>query len=160
MIEERQRVFTIIYLALVSSLGIYGFLAFQVFAKQPGAGALEPIFAYALMGMGVMVMLTIPFLRRMMMPPTREANSLSEALPPPGAAVSQAFARLFTASIITWALCESIAIFGLVLVVMSHDPRYYAGFAGVSLLNFIVYRPSGELLRSVARAAASDSAAS
>jgi hypothetical protein len=48
---------------------------------------------------------------------------------------------LFTTSIISWALCESVAIYGLVLRVLTGDIALFYPFAGVSVALFILFRP-------------------
>ena len=53
----------------------------------------------------------------------------------------------------SWALCESIAIYGLVLTFLSFQWKYFLGFAAVSLASFLIYRPRRELLVGAARAA-------
>jgi len=145
---------SLIYLALVGTLGVYGLAAYQMLAKARRAADMPMVLAYALMAVAVVeTILVIPLLRRMFLPPTREAASLDDRAPT-GEAVTAALARLSVAQIITWAMCESIALYGFVLVVMSHDLRYYFGFAALSLLNFLIYRPSEALSLGVARAAA------
>ncbi len=143
-----------IHLALVGSLGIYGLLAFQVLAKNAHSMHMPMLFAYALGAVAVIeIFVVIPFLRKMFYPPTRPAASLDDrALT--GEAVTAALARLSVAQIIVWAMCESIAIYGVVLVELSGDARYYLGFGLASLLSLLWYRPSDELSLGVARAAA------
>ena len=41
----------------------------------------------------------------------------------------------------SWALCESVAIFGLIATVMLKQPVYYIGFAAVALVFLVLYRP-------------------
>lgn len=53
-------------------------------------------------------------------------------------AVSQAY---FTTSVITWALCESIVIYGFILAFFSNDVLYYVPFASVGIIMMIVFRP-------------------
>jgi uncharacterized membrane protein YuzA (DUF378 family) len=153
-LAQRQQVFWMIYGALLMCIGMYGFIAYSVFAKQTGAGTLSPAMLYALVGVALVEMLiVIPLMRGKLLPPRKEATSLDEPALSDGN-FSAAIGQLYVAQIVTWALCESIALFGLVLVVVSHDPRYFLGFAVVAVANFILYRPSVELMRSVARAAA------
>ncbi|QDG49402.1 hypothetical protein FIV42_01210 [Persicimonas caeni] len=46
-----------------------------------------------------------------------------------------------TASILSWAFCEAIAIYGFVLGVMTYDPTYYLYFAPPAVLLFLLLRP-------------------
>jgi len=153
-LEQRFSSIRIIYLALIASLGLYGFVAYEN-ASRMAPHALEPTFLYALIGVAAMEMVGIVFLRRMMLPPMQAARSLDDRVALEGVAASSAVGKYFTTSIISWALCESIAIYGLVLVFLSGDFRYYAPFAGVSLLNFLFYRPSIDDLQAAVRSARS-----
>jgi len=49
--------------------------------------------------------------------------------------------RLLTASIVVYALCESVVIYGLVLYVLCGDPSDFYLFMGISLLYFAVSFP-------------------
>jgi hypothetical protein len=53
-------------------------------------------------------------------------------------AVGQAY---FTACILSWALCESIAIYGFVLAFLSGDVIYYIPFAAIGASLMVVFRP-------------------
>ena len=149
MIEQRAFTLRILYFALLMSTCIYGAIAFVV-CKEPLR--LEMMIAYALGGCALVIMGIIPVLRGRVMPPMREAHSLDEKVAETDA-VSAALQKYFTACIVSWALCESIAIFGLVLSFLSGEPKYFVPFGALSLVNFAIYRPSREQLLSVARAA-------
>jgi hypothetical protein len=149
MIEQRILTLRILHFALLMSVGMYAFVLWQVHPPQNPLPA-PILYAFGVVALGIMVM--IPVLRGKLLPPMREAHSLDEKLPE-GPQVSGALAKLFAASIVSWAMCESIAIFGLMASFMSGDLKYFFAFAGVSLVNFVIYRPSREQLLSVARAA-------
>lgn len=153
-LEQRFFAIRIIYLALVLTLGVYGFVAYQNVTRA-SPHALDPTLLYALIGVAVMEMVGLPFLRRMLLPPMAPPRSLDDKVAIEGAVANTAFAKYFTTNMITWAICESIAMYGLVLVFMSGDVRYYGPFACVALLNFLVYRPSLDDLQAVVRAAKS-----
>jgi F0F1-type ATP synthase membrane subunit c/vacuolar-type H+-ATPase subunit K len=151
MDNKRQ---SMIHLALIGMLGVYGLVAFLVLAKSARPTHMPTLFAYALSAVAAFeIIVVIPFLRRMFYPPTRPPTSLDDRAPTCDA-VSGALARLSSAQIVVWAMCESIAIYGVVLVSLSHDTRYYLGFGLASLVNLLWYRPSDELALGVARAAA------
>jgi len=57
---------------------------------------------------------------------------------------SQARGTYFTMLIVTWALLESIAIYGLTLAMLAQDPLYTLPFAGFSLLTFLAFPPRWE----------------
>jgi hypothetical protein len=151
VIDASYRTLMILHLALMMSLGVYFFVLYTVVQNNPPA-PLEPVMFYALTAVAVMIMLMIPVLRGKLLPPMREAASLDETVPQ-NDATQQAVARVLTTSLLSWALCESIATFGLMLSFMSRDLKYFYGFAAVSLVNFAIYRPNKELLLGAARAA-------
>jgi hypothetical protein len=153
MIAAMTQMQLMIYGALLVSQLVYGYLAFKVFAVQPGRGSMPDALPYVLIAVAASeLLIAIPVLRKRLMPARRDAKAIDEPIPD-SPAVGGVLGRLFVAQIVTWGMCESIAILGLVLVITSHDPRYYLGFAGASVVGFVVYRPSGELVRAVARAA-------
>jgi F0F1-type ATP synthase membrane subunit c/vacuolar-type H+-ATPase subunit K len=152
MIEQSQRTMTILFFALMASVGMYGFILLQVTQGQTPKEIDPPAFLYALIVVALAQMAFIPVLRRIMLPPMREARSLDEPVPE-GGKVQQALQKLQTASIVSWALCESIAIYGLLLAFLSFQMKYFFPFAAVSLVNFLIYRPRREQLLGAARAA-------
>jgi F0F1-type ATP synthase membrane subunit c/vacuolar-type H+-ATPase subunit K len=150
--DARHRTMMILHLALMGSVGIYAFILFQVTQGQPPRELDPPVMLYALAGVALAMMAVIPVLRSKMLPPIREAKSLDEPVPE-DEKVQAAVAKLFTASIVTWALCESIAIYGLVLAFLSFQMKYFFAFAAASLVNFLIYRPRKEQLLGAARSA-------
>jgi len=129
-----------IYLALLASLAIYGGIAFQVAAsaetvsaKSGTAASPESVrlllISFALVS-GIMTVFVIPLLRRLVLPAPGSGLDLDKVL-----------GKLQTASIATWALAESIGIYGLILAFLSRDPLYYIGFAALAAVNFALYPP-------------------
>ena len=53
-----------------------------------------------------------------------------------------ALARFRSSSVIAWALCESVAVIGLVLSIGTGDPRYVTGLAAASLVLLAYHVPS------------------
>jgi hypothetical protein len=143
-----------LYLALLAALPAYGAFAWVKTAMDtPRPGEAMP-FLPALIVVAAMEMVVIlPFLRRRMMPPRREATSLGgEGAAIEGSAMA-ATQRYFTVQVLSWAMCESVALYGLVLSFLTARPIYYAGFAVASTLCFALYRPSAAVLDEVVRAA-------
>ena len=62
--------------------------------------------------------------------------------------------RYLTATIVSAALSESIAIFGLVLTMVTRDTWYVLGLGALGLVNLLLYRPTAETLRNLLRAQA------
>ncbi|MGC9327131.1 MAG: hypothetical protein ACP5I1_05835 [Candidatus Hinthialibacter sp.] len=54
----------------------------------------------------------------------------------------QGFQKYQTISIINWALSESIAVFGLILVIISGNFYYVIPYSVISLVLLILHRPS------------------
>jgi F0F1-type ATP synthase membrane subunit c/vacuolar-type H+-ATPase subunit K len=140
-IDEMLRVQRIIHSALMTSVVVYGLIGY-VTGRAPSGAPLPPAMLYTLGGVALVVMVQIPFLRRRLLAPA-EPTSSAPARP--------AMVRLFNGQILTWALCEAIALFGLILTLMAHDLRYVLGFGALSLLNFFIYRPTAALIEDVMR---------
>jgi hypothetical protein len=155
-IEASMFTLRILYVALLACVGIYGFISY-VLAAQPGPNAPAPVLLYALIGVAAATTVVLPVLRGRLLPPTRSPSSLAESATtgPLGEAGGRAAGRYFTACIISWALSESIAIDGLILVQLSHQLVHYLGFAAGALVNFALYRPSADFLAGAVRAAES-----
>ena len=109
MIDNSYRTFTILYFALLGSVGMYGLIIFQITQNQ-APKELEPTMFYALVGVAATMMVVIPVLRGKMLPPMREAHSLSvpknsqAAMPSPSAAkndVEERPAAQIVATIVT-----------------------------------------------------------
>ena len=144
-----------VHAALILSLGIYAVVFRVAFATQPPNPALASTMFPALAAVSlVQLVLVIPLLRRKMMPARAEATSFTDVagaqVTPTAAAALAGYTRV---QIVSWALCESVAMFGFVLSVLTIDFRYYIGFAVAALLNLILYRPSRDVAEAVARAA-------
>jgi F0F1-type ATP synthase membrane subunit c/vacuolar-type H+-ATPase subunit K len=151
------RTLWILYFGLIAALGVYGLVVHAVATGQ----AADPAAAFpllpALAAVAAMeVLVVLPLLRRRLLPVAREVRSLDEQAAPetlsPGARA--ALARYQTAQVVTWAVCESVALYGVVLAVLTHRGVYYLGFAAAALVNFAIYRPRGEVVAAVARGAA------
>jgi hypothetical protein len=147
----------ILYAALLLCVGIYGFVSY-VFAAQPGPNALPPVLLYVFIAVAAATTVLIAVLRARLLPPARPPSSLAETATtgPLGEAGGRAAGRYFTACIISWAFCESIAIYGLIIVQLSHQLVHYFGFAAGALVNFTLYRPSADFLAGAVRAAESE----
>lgn len=54
---------------------------------------------------------------------------------------ASAFARLRIACIVTWSLCEGVALLGLVLGMLTYDPLDYLPFIAMALALLFLHRP-------------------
>ncbi|HUH03901.1 MAG TPA: hypothetical protein VML75_18020 [Kofleriaceae bacterium] len=149
----------ILHAALVASLGIYVVVGKLAFGEpEPGAPApptfesMQLIF-WMLAAIGGSMFIAIPLIRARLMPPRARlrpnADPITEVTRPAGAAIK----RYLNASLMTWALCESIAIYGLALMFMMRDVWPYPIFAVPAAALMIYYRPTPAELEAVVRGA-------
>ena len=147
----------ILHAALLASLAIYGVVVVFV-TQQPSTtpitvdpGVLVPIFG----GLAAAILLVVePLLRRRLMParvafPGREPDLDAVA----DGAVLAALTKLRVALIVSWSLCESIGVLGLMAGFVFHDARYFAPFAVVAAGAMLAYAPRVIVLDEVVRAA-------
>jgi len=137
-------VLRIVHAALVASILLFGGLLAMV-TRPPGdpvigadipvraspPGFLVPIMA----GLAGASLLAIYAVRRRMAR-HREAAAATTA-----EASALTRARLYTGSVVSWALAESIALYGLVLGIIYRGTTPFLPFAAVSLLLMIVLAP-------------------
>lgn len=159
LLAPRMLVLRILHAALVASLAIYvvvGKLAFGTpdpDAPAPPTYETMQVIFWMLAAIGGSMLVGIPFIRARLMPrraPLRpNANPITEVTRPAGMAIK----RYLNASLMTWALCESVAIYGLVLMFMMRDVWPYPIFAVPAAAMMFYYRPTPAELESVVRAA-------
>jgi hypothetical protein len=139
MIENFMRVQRILWLAMLLSLVAMGVVAFVLPAQpQPAPHFLLGIFI--IMAIGALVMVQV--LRARLMPAETSRTALDDKPEFKGTPEERAaLAKLSQAHVISWALCETVATFGLVARVLLGPPVYYVGFAAVSAVFLVLYRP-------------------
>ncbi len=134
------RVQRIIHGALMASVVVYAVIG-AVVSKSTAEPTppVAPTLVYTLVGVAAAILLVLPLLRRTLLPPMREGMTLPDDAPLDRA--QTAIARLNTANILTWALTESAAIFGLVLTFLSHEPKYIYGLGAAAAVVLVQYAP-------------------
>lgn len=139
----------LIYAALIASVPLYLAIAHLAVPPSPeGAGSYTVFYAFiGLFGAGVAI--TVPVVRKRMMPPRADG-----AGPAPETVPAGLLGRWLSAQILSWALCESVAIYGLVLAFVTHQPTAYYPFAAAALVLLALYPPRRRDLEAVVRAAA------
>ena len=150
MLDDFDRKLRTIYQSLLASLAIYGGIGF-IMLRAPGGSHSSVTAPYIFAGCVVGLLALIPTVNRRLLPRSSEATSMT----PPTSTnepVVRALGRLQVAHIVTWVLCETIALLGLYMTVAT-QPGYYLVCVALALWNFIAYRPRPDLTRSVARAA-------
>lgn len=170
----------ILHAALFASLIVYGVVVWTVKVTPPDddAQAPRPVSAEAMPGdapgarapddaldprvfvpvfgaiAALELLVVIPVLRRRMMPPRAPFPQPLDDIELDGDdAATAAIGRLRTMSIVSWALAESVAIFGVMAAFMFREPRYYLPFAAASAVAMLVLAPRRRLVDEVVRAA-------
>jgi F0F1-type ATP synthase membrane subunit c/vacuolar-type H+-ATPase subunit K len=142
-LRKAYKITAFIGLAMFASLVVYAAVV-ELIKKQNapfgGFGPLPPdVFStlrYALLGVVVVEFFAIRLLNRLM---------LSGKVPLRSSAMTVPFApevqRLVTAAIVTYALCESVAIYGLVLFLIQGNTSDFYFFLALSFACFGIYFP-------------------
>jgi hypothetical protein len=157
-IDRHLKLSRILFAALLMSLGIYAVIAYVIVTQrspdtpipQPQL-ATEPFAQPLVLGLGVAALVILaltPLLRAKLLP----ARAFGDSAP---RSVDDALNKLRAAEIVTWALCESIAVFGLILTMLSYEPRFTYVAAGVAALAMLAYAPNHKLVMLVVRASGS-----
>ena len=170
----------ILHLAMCASLGVYLLMLFMVISgqkreaeadhvepavstaappvKQEPPGDVMTIVFAAMAAMSAVGMLVV---RSKLMPKGAEVGR-TEALAGSASMPDQltapqkkAIARLVTASVVAWALAESVALYGLILGFLYKDVMHYLPFAACALVLLLVMTPRRAQLEGVVRAAGS-----
>jgi hypothetical protein len=138
----------LVYAGLVASLPIYLAVVHLAVTPVPEGGGDYGVF-YGIIGLfSAGVAISVPILRKRLMPPRAAGPG-----PAPDSVPPRLLGRWLSAQILSWSLCESVAIYGLVLAFVTHEPAAYYPFAAVALLLLALYRPRRRDLEAVARAA-------
>jgi F0F1-type ATP synthase membrane subunit c/vacuolar-type H+-ATPase subunit K len=140
-LKKGYRQARIIGMAMVFSVLVYALIVEimrinPAFSREPllpkGADSIKYIF----LGLALIQFFLIKMIRGRFL--SRESV---QAINPQTGSVSTRVARLLVTSIITYALCESIAVYGLVLFFVTKRPFDFYLFMGISLLYFAAYFP-------------------
>jgi F0F1-type ATP synthase membrane subunit c/vacuolar-type H+-ATPase subunit K len=138
-LRKAYRTTVLIGLVMMASLVIYAVVV-EVIKKQnapfSGFSPLPPdVFTtlrYALMAVAAIEFIVIQIVNRAMLSAKAPATRTASTAP---------FVQLVSAAVVSFALCESVAIFGLVLFLIKGDTSDFYLFLMVSLLYFAVYFP-------------------
>jgi hypothetical protein len=149
-------VLRILHSVLMMSILMYGVIVY-VITRQPMTERPPdaPMIQVALWAMSAVTLLVgVPLARLKMMPSRKPLELTEEPLPSPLPVEAQrALRRAFSASIVSWALCESVAVYGVVVGVTEHRLDPFFPFGAASLGSIALLVPTRRLLESVARAA-------
>lgn len=129
----------IIWFAMLLSLLIYlilGIFAGEKIQIPMDAGTLDTLKSVFYV-LGFITFAGTRYLRNLLL---RGNNSIKPAFPSAGSP-APAVGKYTMVSIITWAMCESIAVYGLVLFLLGKNAADLYLFIGVSALGLLFYRP-------------------
>ncbi len=133
-LSYRKRTLHIIWLALCGSVVMYSLVLAAIVYNQaptPDSGALHILLTLlAAVQAGAAI-----WFRSQAVEPMSATRSISRL-------DSDPFAAFQTRCIVSWGLAESIAIFGMILGVRTHDLTAFLPLAAVSLLVMWITRPS------------------
>lgn len=145
---------------LMGSVAVYNMVMFFVTRAPPSTPPqtfeqMQVMFiAMAVVSVAVLVAMVV--LRGRMMPPRQPAEQLRDDIPADeelSPSARSALGKLFVASILTWALAESVAIYGLILGFLMHERWPLYPFSAVALVAMLIYAPRRSLFEEVVRAA-------
>ncbi|MEK6744249.1 MAG: hypothetical protein AABZ15_11585 [Nitrospirota bacterium] len=147
-LRKAYRIVVIIGLAMMASLLVYAAVV-GILDKEPAlirsapalSGSQTEILKFALLGISVVVFFVIRFVNDQVLNASGEQAKKLDQRPPLAKGIAPEFGRLTTAAVITYALCESPAIFGLVLFFLGRSPSDFHIFLLISLFFFAVHFP-------------------
>jgi hypothetical protein len=143
-LQKTYKVAVIIGLCMMGVLLIYtGVVEFlrarnssdEVFTPAPGPDVLA-LLRYAFLGVAAVEFFVIQFLRKVML--SSDAPTRQTSLPGSFAPEAQ---KLITVSVVTFALCESVAVYGLVLFLVGRSASDFYLFLLISIFYFAVFFP-------------------
>jgi len=143
-LEKAYKARVIIGAAMIGVLLIYtGIVEFiraqnspaEVFTPAPGPDVLA-LLRYVFLGIAAVEFLVIQFLRKVML----SADSPARQALPSGSFVPET-QKLITVSVVTFALCESVAVYGLVLFLIGKNASDFYLFLLISVFYFAIFFP-------------------
>jgi len=143
-LKNAQKTALIISFAFIFSLGIYvGLVEFLLGDLDLGMGSTNLGFLrYVFMAFAaVEVVLMLIIKNRILSGQTKFIQQPDSGKDSPKPGEGEFINRLRSAHIITFALCESIAIYGLILFILEKDKTVFYAFLGVSLFLMLVHFP-------------------
>jgi hypothetical protein len=147
-LRAAYRVAVIIGLAMMASLLAYAIIvgilekegAGPLVAPSMAGSQLEPM-KFVLLGITVIIFFLIRFVNAKILAAEGEPGKKLESRLPQSSGMPPEFWRLTTAAVVTYALCEAPAIFGLVLFFLGRNSSDFHLFLLISLFFFAVHFP-------------------
>jgi hypothetical protein len=147
-LRAAYRVAVIIGLAMMASLLAYAAVV-GVLDKDPAglrnapelSGSQLETMKFALIGLAVVLFFIIRFVNTLLLKPKGDGRMAPDARARQTSGALPEFGRLTTAAVVTYALCEAPAIFGLVLFFLGRNSSDFYLFMLISLFYFAVTFP-------------------
>lgn len=144
----------VIHASMMASVIMYGVIGYMISETMPPAAPMSHGLFLAIAGGAAAIFAALSFVLRARMMPARTRdhdNRIDE-----GALGSEparaALGKLRGALIVSWALCEAVALCGLVVTFLFHDVADYAPFGAAALILMLVHAPKPALLVDVMNA--------
>ncbi|MBI5027212.1 MAG: hypothetical protein HZC12_10910 [Nitrospirae bacterium] len=160
-LEKGMFTLRVIWIAMLVSLGFYVIIANYVAEKMPSIFRGYPVayFPYILYAISAVELLIIRYIRKAVLSPQR-ISKMSGLTPPASVSSQQRAIAIYTqASIITWAIAESISVYGLVCFLLAEDYRSFYGLVIAAFMTIYFYRPKMEELTELLKAFSASSKA-
>ena len=140
-LKRGYRQAAIIGIAMVFGVLVYAVIVEMMrmspgFLRQPLHRQEADSIKYLLLGLALIEFLLIRIIRDQLL--SRKSNQTTKLQK---GSFSSMVMKLLTTSIITYAFCESVALFGLVLFFITKRPFEFYLFMVISLVYFVVYFP-------------------
>ncbi len=139
-LRKAYRTTVFIGLAMLASLIIYAVVVELIKKQNAPFGGFSPLPAdvvgtlrYVLLAVAAVEFIVIQILNKLML--SAKAPAVRTV------AVAAPFGQLVSAAVVTFALCESVAIYGLVLFLIQGDTSDFYLFLMISLVYYAVYFP-------------------
>jgi hypothetical protein len=135
----------IIWGALFATYGIYGYICFLQSQGEPIEPWNQLFLLKPLLFMSAIMLLLSHLL------PKRVFMGSLRTMPPDMITEKMISMRMVVPNVISWALTESVAIYGLILVFRTKDITPFYIFGGIGALNMLILRPNPEKWMNLAK---------
>jgi F0F1-type ATP synthase membrane subunit c/vacuolar-type H+-ATPase subunit K len=138
-----QRQLWLLWAGIGASAALYA-AAFIIFASKqtlPTREPLSPLVRAVFVALGLGAAIGSFWWRRTFDSPASVAD-LTAMARDERAFKGQLYAKFLRHCLITWAIADTVAIFGLVLGLLANDFSIFAPFAAIALILFYLHRPS------------------
>ena len=154
VLAKAMRINWVIWAAMLSSIGIYVLVAHLTKGKVTigaGIGDVFGLLKIILLVVGILELLLIPYIKKLVLKGVRPPKTTA-AMGIAGPGSHPAVAAYMSALIVSLAIAESVAIYGLVLFFLGGDFQTLYLFAALGACGMIVSRPKMDELEQLAAA--------